>query len=133
MFSRVQAFQRPSTSLMPYFIAEAVLSTYMETMLCESYDIYESLLDWDEYLTFARGQAGLLVTKCGFLCCGPVTAEEHDVVILPYGSRHPMLLRRQAEDTYTFQSFLYVFGIMEEELIKTCPDLELEEMEFKIV
>ncbi|KAK4501245.1 hypothetical protein PRZ48_007052 [Zasmidium cellare] len=64
---------------------------------------------------------------------GPATAKEHDLVILPYGSRHPMLLRPQGEHVYTYQSFLNVFGIMDGELLKDYPDLELEEMDFKIL
>lgn len=94
----------------------------------------EAFWNWWDYSMFVDGDRGtVFLTECGFVGFGPEKPDPGDVVVLPYGSRHPMLLHPTSKAAFTFKGFLLVPGIMNGDLVKTLPDLELEEREFTLV
>ena len=48
------------------------------------------------------------ITKKGFVGVGPRHMRSGDQVILPFGSKYPMLLRSEPDDTWRFLSFVHV-------------------------
>lgn len=91
------------------------------------------------YLEDLSGTWCLYVTECGFLGRGHSETCEGDVVVLPYGSRQPMLLRPVAgrEGLWRFMDFTHVNGLMtkgmESVLPNILPDLLLEERDFVLI
>ncbi|KAK4505072.1 hypothetical protein PRZ48_003035 [Zasmidium cellare] len=92
-------------------------------------------LPWALYFMDSSGDWCMYMTECGFLGRSHADTREGDVVVLPYGSQQPMLLRPLPdEDTWKFMGFTQVNGLMargvHSVLGKVLPELELEERDF---
>lgn len=84
-----------------------------------------------KYNSHIHGSCTVFVTATGFYGFGPPKMHMSDLVVLPYGSRFPMALRRSEDGmTWRLLGHVYVFGIMNGELVTKLPDLELQEREF---
>ncbi|KAJ5719352.1 hypothetical protein N7493_007807 [Penicillium malachiteum] len=77
-------------------------------------------------------EASFFVTAAGFLGVGPADLKPDDKIVLFYGSRYPIALRRSLSQRskWHFVGFVYVHGVMEGELWDCFPDMELTETEF---
>jgi hypothetical protein len=74
------------------------------------------------------------ITGNGFIGLGHKDCQVGDVVALPYGSRHPVLLHPDEQQRrYSFLGFTYLNGIMNDELKKVAPEAVLEEKDFILV
>ena len=94
---------------------------------------------WDEYMRGAifkfyleMDSTGMsfFVTTAGFFGLGPVDLKADDRIVLLYGSRYPIALRRSRNNNWLFVGFCYVRGIMDEELWDCFPEMHLREMKF---
>lgn len=70
------------------------------------------------------------ITAAGFIGLGSADLRQDDKIILPYGSRLPIAIRQLENGCWLFIGFLYVRGIMHEELWDCYPDIELAETRF---
>ncbi|KAM0549480.1 hypothetical protein ACHAPJ_009466 [Fusarium lateritium] len=70
------------------------------------------------------------ITETGFVGVGPPGLRSDDKIVLFYGSRIPIALRQLENGNWSYIGFVYVHGIMFEELWKFFPSIELEESEF---
>jgi hypothetical protein len=86
-----------------------------------------------QYLGLLGGRPKLILTKCGFLGCATWDTQTGDNIVLPYGSRWPVVFRSRGRNTWTFESLAAVHGIMEGELAQEAPNLVLEEAEYELV
>ena len=74
------------------------------------------------------------ITRNGFIGLGHKDCQVGDVVALPYGSRHPVLLHAdEGQKRYHFLGFTYLNGIMNDELRRVVPEVVLEEKDFILV
>lgn len=90
----------------------------------------DAMKSWELYLKLVSERSRTLVTRAGFLVLAAWDSRAGDVIVLPHGCSVPMLLRDAGDGTWTFQGFVYVYGIMDGELREKYPDLELPEEEF---
>jgi hypothetical protein len=82
---------------------------------------------WCDYLDF---RAKIYHTSRGFLGIGGESVQAGDRIVLPHGSRTPLILRANDDgETFTAISFTYIEGIMQGELLEY-PDLPLPERRF---
>ncbi|PPJ51734.1 hypothetical protein CBER1_08889 [Cercospora berteroae] len=86
---------------------------------------------WKLYFRHLCHGDAFFFTSNGFMGLGHIDCQVGDRIVLPYGSRHPVLLRPDTEaNRYKFLGFCFVNGIMNDELRKLAPDLVLSEKEF---
>ncbi|KAM3421450.1 hypothetical protein BST61_g1843 [Cercospora zeina] len=86
---------------------------------------------WKLYFRHLCHGDTFFITSNGFIGLGHSECQAGDVIALPYGSRHPVLLRPDTgKDRYSFSGFCCVNGIMNDELRKVMSDLVLREKEF---
>ncbi|KAJ5116150.1 hypothetical protein N7456_000498 [Penicillium angulare] len=91
-----------------------------------------SLMAWGLRTLQQMNQLGniFFVTSSGFIGLGPADLRMDDKIVLLYGSQFPAALRRTENGNWRFVGFVYVRGIMNEELFECFSDLELKESKF---
>jgi hypothetical protein len=95
-----------------------------ESMEAHRTEVYKR---WCDYLDF---RAKIYHTSRGFLGIGGESVQAGDRIVLPHGSRTPLILRANDDgETFTAISFTYIEGIMQGELLEY-PDLPLPERRF---
>lgn len=81
------------------------------------------------YLCMDSRGVSFFITAAGFVGLGPANMESNDSIVLPYGSRFPIVIR-QSRKNWLFVGFVYVRGIINKELWDCYSDLNLTETEF---
>lgn len=89
---------------------------------------------WDKYFE-CQGERAFIRTPSGFIGIAPCDddSQENDWIVLPYGSMNPMILRDVGSGNWQFRGLAYVHRVMNGELHRHIPTLELEEMDFRII
>lgn len=86
---------------------------------------------WKAYLASLSGGDVFFITRSGFVGLGHKDARQGDRIVLPFGSRYPLLLRPRADaGAFEFMGFSYVHGIMSSELRSLLSELLLREGRF---
>lgn len=89
--------------------------------------------DLDVWISYLKCEM-LAFTKAGFLCLVPKTAEPFDQLFLPNGGFAPMLLKAIPDQSaWEFGGFVYMNGIMDQELEATGVADKLKEIEVKLI
>lgn len=70
------------------------------------------------------------VTASGFIGTGPADLDKDDTIVLLHGSNFPVAPRRTTNGHWNFVGFVYVRGIVNEELFDCFEDLDLKETKF---
>ena len=78
-------------------------------------------------------EAAFFITKAGFIGVGPPDIGKDDEVVLPYGSRYPMIVRRNEDNDWKFMGLVYIRGIMDDELTDCFPAMRFEEKRYRLV
>ena len=110
-----------SMAALPKILLEAMNTKSMDSSRA-------SLFRWYMMLD-ARG-VSFFTTAGGFIGLAPSDLKPDDKIVLCYGSRFPIALRRSRGGNWLFVGFVYVRGIMDGELWDCFPGLELSERRF---
>lgn len=82
------------------------------------------------YMLLDTRGVSFFITAAGFVGLGPADLKPDDRIVLCYGSRFPVALRRSSNGNWQFVGFIYVRGIMDHELFDCFPNIMLKETRF---
>ncbi|KAF2168145.1 hypothetical protein M409DRAFT_21590 [Zasmidium cellare ATCC 36951] len=119
-FKRLEKIENDNDSSLADFIGEILRS-------------FRAMLFASMHLTECFKEAAFFITKAGFLGVGPPDIVNDDEVVLPFGSRYPMIVRRNGANAWHFMGLVYVRGIMDDELVDCCQRTMFEEKMYTLV
>lgn len=88
---------------------------------------------WIDGLIDRRAPFALFATRNGFVGIARDNVRSDDTIALLHGCRYPAVLRPQPAAVFKFEGFVYVNGIMHNELQDETPDVEFYPMVFVLI